>query len=108
YWEFGDGAESYSADNKPTQVHSFANPGEYAVRCVVSDMRGGTAQHTLIVRVGNPNVFRISGHVVNERSQPLAGARVSAGSGAVFTDSDGSYNIPGLGSGSYTVSALEP
>ena len=108
YWEFGDGADNYSFDNQPTQTHSFGSAGEYAVRCVVSDMRGGTAQHTLIVRVGNPNVFRISGHVVNERSQPLAGARVSAGSRAVFTDSDGSYIIPGLSAGSYSVSALEP
>ncbi|HWL73347.1 MAG TPA: PKD domain-containing protein, partial [Burkholderiaceae bacterium] len=107
YWEFGDGSESYSADNKPTQVHSFA-AGEYAVRCVVSDMRGGTAQHTLIVRVGNPSLFSISGHVTDHRSQPMAGALVRTGSRSVFTDSDGSYVIPGLGAGNYTVSAIEP
>ncbi len=108
YWEFGDGAESYSADNKATQIHSFTTAGEYAVRCVVSDMRGGTAQHTLIVRIGNPSVFRISGHVADTRSQPMAGAIVTAGSRSVYADSDGSYVIPGLTAGSYTVSAIEP
>lgn len=108
YWEFGDNANNYSEDNQPTQTHTFGSAGEYAVRCVVSDMRGGVAHHTLIVRVGNPNVFRISGHVTDERSQPLAGARVTAGSRTVFTDSDGSYTIPGLNAGNYTVSAFEP
>jgi len=108
YWEFGDGAESYSSDNKFTQTHNFASVGEYAVRCVVSDMRGGTAQHTLVVRVGNPAVFRISGHVTDVRSQPMSGALITAGSRSVFADADGSYVIPGLSAGSYTVSALEP
>ncbi len=108
YWEFGDGANSYSADNQPVQSHSFASAGEYAVRCVVSDLRGGTAQHTLIVRVGNPSVFRISGHVVDVRSQPMPGSLVTAGSKSVFVDSDGSYTVPGLAAGSYTVSAREP
>src|SRR6185369_6141825 len=46
YWEFGDGADSYSSDNQPTQVHAFTAAGDYAVRCVVSDMRGGTFQQT--------------------------------------------------------------
>jgi hypothetical protein len=108
YWEFGDGANNYSSDNQPAQTHTFSSAGEYAVHCVVSDMRGGTAQHTLVVRVGSPNLFRISGHVVNERSQPLSGARVTAGSKSVFTDSDGSYTVPGLAAGNYTVSAIEP
>jgi len=108
YWEFGDGADSYSFDNQPFQSHAFGSAGEYAVRCVVSDMRGGTAQHTLIVRVGNPSAFRISGHVMNERAQPMAGARVTAGSRSVFSDSDGSYTIPGLAADSYSVTAIEP
>jgi hypothetical protein len=108
YWEFGDGADSYSSDNKPTQTHSFASAGEYAVRCVVSDMRGGLAHHTVIVRVGSPAVFRISGHVVDQYSKPMIGALVTAGSKSVYVDSDGSYVIPGLTAGSYTVSTIEP
>ncbi len=108
YWEFGDGADSYSSNNQPTQNHAFSSAGEYAVRCVVSDMRGGTAQHTLIVRVGSPSVFRISGHVADSRSQPFAGALITAGSKSVYSDADGSYTIAGLAAGSYNVSAIEP
>jgi hypothetical protein len=108
YWEFGDGSDSYSSDNSSAQNHSFAAAGEYAVRCVVSDLRGGTSQQTLIVRVGNPAVFRISGHFVDDKNRPLAGVRVSSGSKAVYTDNDGSYTIPGLAAGSYTLAALEP
>ena len=107
YWEFGDGVDSYSSDNKPVQTHSFATAGEYAVRCVVSDLRGGTAQHTLLVRVGNPSVFGISGHVTDQYARPMAGALVRSGGRSVFVDSDGSYVIPGLAAGSYTLSALE-
>ena len=108
YWEFGDGADSYSDDNLPVQTKSYSSAGEYAVRCVVSDLRGGVTQHTLIVRVGNPSVFRISGHVVDQYSKPVVGARVTAGSRTVYVDADGSYIIPGLAAGNYTVSAMEP
>jgi hypothetical protein len=106
YWEFGDG--TYSSNNQLQQSHSYGSAGEYAVRCVVSDMRGGTAQHTLIVRVGSPAVFRISGHVVDNKSRPLPGVLVSAGITEVYTDSDGSYTIPGLAAGSYSLTAIEP
>jgi hypothetical protein len=51
YWEFSDSSDNYSTDNSPTQTRSFSSAGEYAARCVVSDMRGGTAQQTLILRV---------------------------------------------------------
>lgn len=108
YWEFGDGIDSYSNNNSPTQTKSYNSAGEYAVRCVVSDMRGGIAQHSLVVRVGNPNVFRISGHVTDQYARPMVGARVTAGSRSVFVDSDGSYTIPGLNAGNYTVAGVEP
>jgi hypothetical protein len=108
YWEFGDGADSYSNDNSPVQNHSFPSAGEYTVRCVVSDLRGGTSQQALIVRVGNPAVFRISGHVVDATNRPLAGVLVSAGARTVYTADDGSYTIPGLAAGGYTITAVEP
>lgn len=108
YWEFGDSSDNYSADNSPTQTRSFTSAGEYTARCVVSDMRGGTSQQTLIVRVGNPSTFRISGHLVDSRNRPLAGMLVRAGGREVFSDSDGSYTIPGLPAGVYDVSAVDP
>jgi hypothetical protein len=109
YWEFSDSVDNYSIDNSPVQTKSFSSAGEYTARCVVSDMRGGTAQHTIVVRVGNPSTYRISGHVVDDHNRPLAGIRVAASASRfAFTDSDGSYSIVNLAAGSYSLSALEP
>jgi Bacterial Ig domain/PKD domain/Carboxypeptidase regulatory-like domain len=108
YWEYSDNLENYSIDNSPVQSKSFSAAGEYTVRCVVSDMRGGRAHRTLIVRVGNPATFRISGHVLDDKNRPLAGIQVSASASRIaYTDSDGSYTIVNLAAGSYSLSALE-
>lgn len=105
YWEFGDG--SYTVDNEAQVSHSFSSAGEYPVQCVVSDMKGGTARDTVIVRIGSPSTYRISGRIFATDGLPLVGMKVTAGSKATFTDSDGSYSITGLGAGSYTVAAQE-
>jgi PKD domain/Bacterial Ig domain/Carboxypeptidase regulatory-like domain len=105
FWEFGDG--NYSTANDPEVSHSFSSAGEYAVQCTVSDMRGGTARDTVIVRVGSPSVFRISGRVLDQNQQPVSGIKITAGSKSASTDSDGTYSVVGLAAGSYTVSAAE-
>jgi len=105
-WDFGDA--DYSVDNSATTTHSFGSAGEYAVQCTVSDMKGGTARQSVIVRVGAASGFRISGHVFNPKNQPVAGIKVSIDSTHyAFTDSDGSYTLTRLAAGSYTVDALE-
>jgi hypothetical protein len=102
-WEFGDGG--YSIENSPTATHRWTATGYYVVRCVVSDMKGGTASDSVLVRVGSPNTFNISGHVQRE-SGPLEGARVSVSTTRVaYTDSDGGYILAGLPRGNYTVKA---
>ena len=106
FWEFGDA--DYSVDNSASVTHSFASAGEYLVQCTVSDMKGGTARDSILVRVGSPATFRISGRVLRLDQRPLAGIKVSAdASHAAFTDSDGTYNITGLGAGNYSLGALE-
>ncbi len=105
YWEFGDGAHTTS--NDPDVAHSFSTAGEYAVQCTASDMKGGTARDTVIVRVGSPSVFRISGRVLDQNSQPVRGIKVSAGTKFAYADSDGTYAVVGLAAGSYTVSCAE-
>ena len=105
FWEFGDG--SYSTANDPEVSHSFSSAGEFAVQCTVSDMRGGTTRDTIIVRVGSPSVFRISGRVLDQNQQPVSGIKITAGSKSASTDSDGTYAVVGLAAGSYTVSAAE-
>jgi len=107
YWEFGD--DGYSIDNSAVTTHSFAAAGEYSAQCTVSDMKGGVARRTVVVHVGNPGTFRISGRVLDKSNRPLSGIRVSTDTAkSVFTDSDGSYTIAGLPAGSYALDAVEP
>ena len=107
FWDFGDA--DYSVDNSAVTTHSFSSAGEYYVEVTVSDMKGGTASDSVIVRVGSPTTYSISGRVLNTNNVPVTGVRVSVDSSHyAFTESDGTYNITRLSAGSYTVSALEP
>ena len=38
--------------NRPNFFRSFNEPGEYAVRVVVSDLKGGIASRTIVLKVG--------------------------------------------------------
>lgn len=101
-WDFDDA--DFSIDNSSTTTHSFTSAGEYVVQCTVSDMKGGVARDSVLVRVGNPSTFRISGHVFDASNRPLGGARVFVNSTTdAITDSDGKYTIARLSAGSYTV-----
>ena len=107
HWNFGDGG--YSVDNSATTTHTYTANGEYAAQCTVSDMKGGTARHTLIVRVGSPSTFRISGHVLDSGNRPVSGARIIADtSHSAFSDSDGSYTIVNLNAGTYYLECGDP
>lgn len=102
HWDFGDGT---FGTNGTTASKSWST-GEYVVRCTATDMRGGEASDYLVVRVGAPTTFRISGRVLNN-GNPLEGVRVFASSTRVtYTDSDGDYTLVGLSAGSYTVNAV--
>lgn len=102
YWDFGDG--SISTNNSSAISKSWTNTGEYVVRCSVSDMKGGVASDSAIVRIGSPSTYQISG-LVTDNSLPVEGVRVYVSSTRMaYTDSDGTYNIVGLPAGSYTVS----
>ncbi len=108
YWDFDD--KTYGL-NTATPTKSWSTAGEYVVRCVASDMKGGTASRWIVITVGSPSTFRISGRVTDGSGNPVEGARVHNGkTGSTyrgcFTDSDGYYTIVGLTSGSYTVGAV--
>jgi len=101
-WDFGDGN---FGTNGPTASKAFSASGEYVVRCVVSDLRGGTASASVLVRVGIPSTFRITGRMLRNGA-PVQGARVFVSeSQQAFTDSDGTYILAGLGRGNITVRA---
>jgi hypothetical protein len=101
YWDFGDRT---IGPNAATAVHSWAVNGTYAVRCVVSDMKGKTGSASIVIKVNDPNSLSISGRVLSDCGSPLEGAkvRISDTQGAL-TSSDGTYVIVGVKQGSYTV-----
>ena len=101
-WDFGDGTLGV---NKASLSHSWSAVGDYWVRCTATDMKGGLATAAVLVRVGTPSTFRISGQVKTD-GLPAEGVRVYvSGIKLTYTDSDGYYVLAGLTSGSYAVSA---
>jgi hypothetical protein len=50
----------------------------------------------------------VSGRVTNEVGAPVVGASVGASGGAVKTDANGDYTLPGLPEGNLTVTATDP
>lgn len=102
-WDFGDGT---FGTNGPTASKAYATAGEYVVRCVVSDLRGGVGSDSYLVRVGSPTTVRLSGKVLRD-GQPVEGVRIyTSNTKQTFTDSDGTYILAGLARGSYTLRAL--
>lgn len=100
YWDFGDGG---FGTNGPTAGHSWGSIGEYVLRCRVTDLKGGNASRSLIVVVGSPDTYRISGKIT-EAGAPLENVRIYVSSTQMtYTDSDGMYTLVGLPAASYTV-----
>ncbi len=101
-WDFGD-AEFGS--NSDTVTHQWTAAGEYTARCVVSDMKGKTRSDYVVVRVGSPGTFRLSG-MVRRDGLPLDGVRVFVSNTRMtYTGFDGTYVLTGLTSGQYAVKA---
>ncbi len=102
HWDFGDGT---FGTNGAVASKSWSSAGQYVVRCVVSDMKGGEASDSVVITVGSPSTYSISG-TISENGSPVGGVRVSVSSMKVtYTDSSGLYTLTGLSAGSYTVSA---
>src|SRR5207249_6898437 len=72
YWDFGDGN---FGTNGPAASKTWSATGEYVVRCLVSDMKGGVAGDSVIVRIGSPSTYRISGTVTAD-GNPVVNARI--------------------------------
>ena len=127
-WDFSDNS---LGPNAPVATKSWAAAGQYVVRCEVSDMKGGVASAYVVVVVGNPTTFTISGRVLDQDGNPLQGVRVHNGAAlpanppipqegsdanttpvtptthrATFTDSQGYYTIGNIPAGNYDCRAF--
>ncbi len=104
YWDMAD--DTWSS-NTLTPTKSWSTAKIYPVRVTVSDMKGGTASATVLVTVGSVSTFMISGAVLTSGGAGVEGVRVHRGTttGSVWTNSDGTYALPNLSAGSYTVVA---
>ncbi len=113
-WVFGDG--TYSNDNSAVQTKSWASTGYYQVLCTASDRKGKRTTRGLLITVGAPTTFTVSGNITDPSGQPLEGVYVANyapsnnpthGNSSTFrgtwTDSAGNYTITGISAGSYTI-----
>jgi uncharacterized delta-60 repeat protein len=73
YWDFGDW--TFGA-NAPLQSKQFSATGQFVVRCEVSDMKGGVISRHILVTVGSPATYTISGRVLDTEGNPVQGVRV--------------------------------
>ncbi len=115
-WVFDDG--TYSTNNNAVQTKSWSTAGHYQVLCTASDMKGKRTTKAVLITVGSPTTFTVSGNVTGPDSQPLEGVYVanfapsnntSHGSSTTFrgtwTDSDGNYMITRLAAGTFSIRA---
>jgi hypothetical protein len=98
-WEFDDGT---LAPSVAAVTRSWTTTGTKVVRCVVSDMVGGTTAASLTITVTSTATFSVSG-TVTAAGQPLANVVVSDGTRSATTSASGAYTISGVPNGIYTL-----
>src|SRR6185436_3883645 len=76
HWDFGDNSISANVDRLQ---HAWTDPGDYVVRVEVSDMKGGIDSDYVVVRVGSPSTYQISGRVTDASGNPIQGVLVHNG-----------------------------
>jgi MYXO-CTERM domain-containing protein len=92
-WDFEDNTFVPSA---PAATHTFAAATTASVRCTVSDMKGHTVTKSVLITVGAPSGFVLSGSVT-QAGVGVGLARITDGTRSTFSDSDGKYalgNVP--------------
>lgn len=103
HWDFDDDTLGPNAAVAPK---TFGAARTHHVAVTVSDMKGKTTTASLLVTVGAPTTFTLSGAVTHS-GVGLAGVRISDGTRATFTASDGRYFLTNVPAGSVTVTATK-
>ncbi|MEW5740215.1 MAG: Ig-like domain-containing protein [Myxococcota bacterium] len=103
HWDFDDDT---LGPNAAVATKTFGAARAHHVAVTVSDMKGKTATASLLVTVGAPTTFTLSG-TVTHAGVGLSGVRISDGTRATFTASDGRYFLTNVPGGSYTVTATK-
>ncbi len=101
FWDFDDAT---LGENAPTTTHSWSADGNRRVQCTVSDMKGGVARASGVVRVGTPSLACIWGRLSGE-IQPDEILIASSGGRRTYCDTDGTYVLTDLLAGSCSLSA---
>lgn len=111
HWDFADRSLS---PNQPTVSKSFSAAGQYRVRCTVSDAKGKTTSKSIIITVGTPSTFTLSGRVLDLNGAPVPDALVTnnlatnnTGYRYARTDSDGTYALVNIPAGTVTLVAFK-
>jgi PKD domain/Bacterial Ig domain/Gametolysin peptidase M11 len=100
-WTFDDGS---FGPNAAVATKSFTASRAYTVLLTVSDMKGQTATTSTVVVVGSPTTFTLSGQVALA-GVGVPGVRISDGTRATFTTSDGHYTLTNVPAGNETINA---
>lgn len=105
-WDFDQPSRLFTQTlNRAAVTNRWNAAGEYRVRVTASDMKGGRASTSIVVRIGSPNTFRITGRVFSNGA-PLQGVRVyTSPTNWTRTTSDGRYELVNLRTGAYAVRA---
>ncbi|MCB1227886.1 MAG: hypothetical protein KDK99_18865, partial [Verrucomicrobiales bacterium] len=105
HWDMGDNTNQNGQLNLPTRTKNWSNAGFYVARVEVSDMKGGKATESVVIRVGSPTDSGIIRGRVTQGGRGVEGVFLRGGGVQTWSDSDGSYVLPGLALGNVTVTA---
>jgi peptide/nickel transport system substrate-binding protein len=107
-WTFMEPDETEDTRWGQTVSYQFDQVGDVGVMLVVTDPGGEMGVDDLTVTVSEISVDMgtLTGRVVDQDSEPVLGATVTAGNATRSTDADGVYSVTML-AGTYTVNATK-
>jgi hypothetical protein len=104
HWQFDDGVQG---TNTSTFTRPFTTAAQVNAMLTVSDQKGGTVRRSVVINVGAHGKQVITG-TATDGVNPLAGVLIKAGNQFCYSNSDGTYSLPGLSTGANTLTAVLP